>query len=72
MEGTLHNLMKDLTCNECKSTLRKMVARVRLQWTLVPVRPPPQTLSDSVSASYSSDIRAPHAYNFPNYDKMWR
>ncbi|KAF5326738.1 hypothetical protein D9619_004684 [Psilocybe cf. subviscida] len=31
MEGALHPMMEDLTCPECKATLRRMVARVRSQ-----------------------------------------
>ncbi|KAF5326741.1 hypothetical protein D9619_004687 [Psilocybe cf. subviscida] len=38
MEETLYPMMEDLACNDCKSTLRKMVARVRSQWTLAPLR----------------------------------
>jgi hypothetical protein len=41
MEGTLHPMLEALTCTECELTLRKMVARVRSQWLLVPVRLPP-------------------------------
>ncbi|KAF5326739.1 hypothetical protein D9619_004685 [Psilocybe cf. subviscida] len=60
MEGTLHPMMEDLTCTECKSTLRRMVARVRSQWLSVP------TVTISFPASYSSDMWAPHGYDDHN------